>query len=240
MTDQAQGLAPAVGEEPAGLPTPQISPASPAEHSATTSPDADAIVERLLERLKTELDPVVEAKVLARVNSMKDKRLAKVDEILEYVKQAGGDASKVQGPLTIRTLEERLEALEKPASAATPGRVAKEDDDAKAAEILSKIKRDSEVVFTPEEVSIFWGKDKSFTSWENAEEAARKAAAKKLKGENITTGATVSTGGRSAPVQSETDDEIAAKLEEAFKKPTANAGELKRLKEEAKKRGLLK
>ena len=63
MTDQAQGLAPAVGQEPSGSPTPVISPASPAERSATPSPDADAIVEKLLERLKTELDPVVEARL---------------------------------------------------------------------------------------------------------------------------------------------------------------------------------
>jgi hypothetical protein len=49
MTETPQGLVPAVGTEPTGSPIPQVSPASPVEHSATTSPDADAIVDKLLE-----------------------------------------------------------------------------------------------------------------------------------------------------------------------------------------------
>jgi len=202
MTEKPQGLVPAVGEEPVESPTPTISPASLAEHSATTSPDADAIVERLLEKLKAELDPVVEAKVLARMNSMKDKRLAKVDEILEFVKQAGGDPNKVQGSLTIRTLEERLAALEQPASPVTPGRATKEDDEARTAKFLNDLKDESGVGLTDAELHQIWD-GKRYTTWEAAEKDARKAAFKKAKGESIGAGAVVTEAGQSS---SESDE----------------------------------
>jgi hypothetical protein len=197
MTETAQGLAPAVGEEPKGKPTPTISPASPAENSATTSPDTDAIVAKLMERLTAELDPVVEAKVLARVNSMKDKRLAKVDEILEFVKAAGGDPNKVQGTLTIRTLEERLEALEQPASPAISGKVAGGDDEARTAKFLNDLKDESGVELSDEELARIWG-GKRYTNWDDAFKDAKKAAWKKAKGESIGAGAVVTEAGATA------------------------------------------
>lgn len=238
MTANPQGVVPAVGEEPLGPPAPVISPASPAEPSATTGPDTDAIVERLMQRLKTELDPVVEAKVLARMNSMKDKRLAKVDEILEFVKQAGGDPNKVQGPLTIRTLEDRLQALESPAPAATPGRVAQGDNEARTAEFLNNLKDESGIAFTDDELKAIWN-GKRYTRIEDAFKDVRNAAWKKAKQANVGAGAAVgSPGGQTA--EGETDEELAAKFEEVSRNPVSRAAELKRVQAELRKRGLLK
>jgi hypothetical protein len=68
---------------------------------------------------------------------------------------------------------------------------------------------------------------------------AKKAAWKKAKGESIGPGA-AATGGGKQVTQSDTDDELLEQYEKASKQPVGKAEELKRLREEAKKRGLLK
>ena len=209
MTASVQDAFPVVEPEPTGPPAPDVSGGSADAGSAATGPDASAFAKELaevkarLERLPDDID--------ARFKSAKDKRFAKVDEIYEWVKAAGGDPKKIEDKIERQALVDRLEALEKPTSSSVsaPGRATDGDAESRTAKFLNDLKDESGVELTDEEVHLIWD-GKRYTNWEDAFKDARKAAFKKAKGEKIGAGAVVSESG--VGVTSATEDELAREL----------------------------
>jgi hypothetical protein len=154
-----------------------------------------------------------------------------------YLQAAGGDPRKAAREMALDQVAQR-ELDRQSSEPEVPGRTAGEDPDEKTAQFLNELKDESGIELTDEELHSIWD-GKRYTTWKAAEADARKAAFKKAKQGNIGAGAAASTAGEQS-AGPETDDEIAAKLERAIKKPTASGDELKRLREEAKKRGILK
>jgi len=237
MTDNVRDAIPVVEQEPGKKPLPDVSGGSAEAGSATTGPDVGALVKELAE-VKARLDKLPED-IDARFKSGKDKRLAKVDEIYEWVKAAGGDASKIEDKVERQVLLERLEALEKPTgSGGALGRATAEDHERKTAEFLNDLKDRSGIAFTDEELKAAWN-GKRYTRIEDAFKDVERAAWKKAKQGNVGAGAAVgSPGGQTA--EGETDEELVAKYEVAARNPIGRATELKRITEEVRKRGLLK
>jgi hypothetical protein len=94
----------------------QPAPAMPSEGSpeegSAQPQDVSAIVEAEVERRLTALDATLDDKVDARFKSAKDKRYAKVEEIYDWVKEAGGDVSKIKTSLELADLREQLDAVQ--------------------------------------------------------------------------------------------------------------------------------
>jgi hypothetical protein len=237
MTEKAQDALPVVEQEPGKKPIPDVSGGSADAGSATTGPDVSSLVKELAE-VKARLDKLPDD-IDARFKSGKDKRFAKVDEIYEWAKKAGGDPKKIEDAVERQVLLERLEALEQPTgSGGAPGRATAEDIESKTAEFLNDLKDRSGIELTDEDLKTVWG-GKRYTRFEEASADVERFAWKKAKQANVGAGA-AATGGGKQVTQSDTDDELLEQYEKASKQPVGKAEELKRLREEAKKRGLLK
>jgi len=83
----------------------------PAESSAQKGPDVSALIEAEVERRISALDATLDARVDARFKSAKDKRLAKVEEIYNWVKEAGGDVDKIKTSLELSDMREQLASM---------------------------------------------------------------------------------------------------------------------------------
>lgn len=203
MTEKEQDALPVVEQEAPGKPTPVVSGGSADAGSATVGPDVLKELAEVRERLAKLPDEID-----ARFKSGKDKRFAKVDEIYQWVKDAGGDPSKIAGKLDRQELVERLEALEKPeVQSGAPGRVAVADAETRTARFLNDLKDESGIELSDEELKQIWD-GKRYTNWDDAFKDAKKAAWKKAKQANIGAGAVASSPGASAPSK---DDEALAK-----------------------------
>lgn len=104
-------------QEPAAAPLPVVPSGGSLEAGSEPSgPDVSAVVQALqaevAELRKQVSKDALDAAVDARFKSGKDKRLAKVDEIYEWVQASGGDPKKIEKDLQIRDLASRLEAVE--------------------------------------------------------------------------------------------------------------------------------
>jgi hypothetical protein len=100
--------APEAQEQPAPAMPSEGSP----EESSAQPQDVSAIVEARVEEAISGLDTILDDKVDARFKSAKDKRYAKVEEIYDWVKEAGGDVSKIKTSLELADLREQLEAVQ--------------------------------------------------------------------------------------------------------------------------------
>jgi len=85
---------------------------SPPESSAQKGPDVSALIEAEVERRISALDSTLDDKVDARFKSGKDKRLAKVEEIYNWVKEAGGDVDKIKTSLELSDMREQLASIQ--------------------------------------------------------------------------------------------------------------------------------
>jgi len=232
MTEEEAGRQAEDTQEPIAPPTPIVTSGdSPAAGSAETQFDADTVVDKLLAKLVPELDNRIDA----RFKSAKDKRFAKVEEILTAVKEAGGDPDKVRGRLEQADLYDRLDKIEasirsEGAVGAAPGRA----DPGKSAEILQK----AGISFDDPEV-VEWANKKSFTSETQALAALEAIATKRAKQGNVTQAATVGAGAQPAPA-GESDDELLERIEGLLKHPLRDIEERKKAIAEATKRGLMK
>jgi len=226
MTEGQQDALPAVEQEPAGKPIPQVSGGSPEEGSAAAGPDASALAKELAE-LRTRLDKLPE-EIDARFKSGKDKRFAKVDEIYEWVKASGGDPKKIEDRVERQVLLERLEALEKPESVqvGAHGGAADKDAESRTAKFLNDLKDESGVELTDEELGQIWG-GRRYTNWDDAFRDARKPAFKKAKGETIVPAAVVAEGGRTAQVTGDLAEKYKSEMTAARGKGHAAGREIK-------------
>ena len=203
MTEEEVGRQAEGEAEPQELPTPTISANSPVAGSAELGFDADALADKMLEKLV----PVLDNKIDARFKSAKDKRLAKVEEILSAVQEAGGDPEKVRGRLEQRELYDRLDALEASIrSGGAVGTAPEPDIQSDTAEIL----QNAGISFDDPTVTE-WA-SKSFASESQALADLRARVTKRAKQGNVTSAATVGSSGAPA---SDTDEveAVAAELE---------------------------
>ena len=191
MTKEEVGRQAEGEQEPAAPPTPAIASGDSAvAGSAEPSFDADALADKMLEKLV----PVLDNKIDARFKSAKDKRLAKVEEILSAVQEAGGDPEKVRGRLEQRELYERLDALEASIrSGGAVGAATEPDIQSDTAKIL----QDADISFDDPDVAKWAGK--SFTSETQALTALKALVTKRAKQGNVTSAATVGAAGKPAP-----------------------------------------
>lgn len=231
MTEEEVGRQAEGEPEPIAPPTPIVTSGdSTAAGSAETQFDAEALADRMLEKLA----PMLDDKIDARFKSAKDKRFAKVEEILSAVKEAGGDPEKVRGRLEQADLYDRLDKIEAGISSGGATGIAPEPDiQSDTAEILQK----ADISFDDADVAE-WA-DKSFTSETQAITALKALVTKRAKQENVTEAATVGTGAQPAPA-GESDDELLEKIDKLLKHPLQNVEERKQLIAEAKKRDLWK
>lgn len=179
------------GDEPV-LPVPEVSPGPADVSSEAPGIDVEAFADKVLERI----DSVLDDKVDARVKSIKDRRmakLAKADEILEFVELAGGDKEKIRDALNQSELLGRLDAIEERLGSGSAGGSAPARDIQKeAAEILT------EADISYDDPSIAEWAAKSFASETQAITALRSVVTKRHKNLNIGPAATVGAAGRPA------------------------------------------
>ena len=231
MTEEEVGRQAEGEQEPAAPPTPAIASGDSAvAGSAEPSFDADALADKMLEKLV----PVLDNKIDARFKSAKDKRLAKVEEILSAVQEAGGDPEKVRGRLEQRELYERLDALEASIrSGGAVGAAPEPDIQSDTAEILQK----AGISFDDPDVEKWAGK--SFTSETQAITALKALVTKRAKQGNVGPAATVGAAGKPAP-EGESDDELLERIEKMLRHPLQNVEEREAAIAEARKRELMK
>jgi len=190
MTEEEAGRQAEGEAEPQEVPTPAISADSAAAGSAEPSFDAEALADKMLEKLV----PVLDNKIDARFKSAKDKRFAKVEEILSAVKEAGDDPEKVRGRLEQADLYDRLDRIEAGMrSGGAVGTAPEPDIQSDTAEILQK----AGISFDDPDVAK-WA-SKSFTSEAQALADLRAVVTKRAKQGNVTPSAAVGAAGRPAP-----------------------------------------
>ena len=144
MTDETKVEEGQDVEESKGPPVPEISESSEPAGSEGPKLDADAVAGRVLEQLGPQLDELVDR----RFKSAKDRRFSKVEEILQWVEEAGGDPSKIQGTLKESELDARLAKIEEQIQSVGAGGAAPTDLEAETASILESwgIESDAEWV----------------------------------------------------------------------------------------------
>jgi len=239
MTEKAQDALPVVEQDAVGKPIPQVSGGSADAGSATTGPDVSALDKRLAgieEKLST-LDRI-DDKIDARFKSSTDKRFQNLQQFKDALDEAKGDVKLAARNMLLDEMLEERKASPAPSSGGDRGRSPAANDESLTAKFLNELKDESGVELTDEELHRVWD-GKRYTALDDAFKDAKKAAWKKAKGESIGLGA-AATGGGKQVTQSDTDDELLEQYEKASKQPVGKAEELKRLREEAKKRGLLK
>ena len=231
MTEEKAGRQAGDTQEPIAPPTPIVTSGdSAAAGSAETQFDADALVDKMLEKLV----PVLDNKIDARFKSAKDKRFAKVEEILLAVKEAGGDPEKVRGRLEQADLYDRLDKIEASVrSGGAVGAATEPDIQSDTADILQK----ADIPFDDPDVAA-WA-SKSFTSETQAITALKALVTKRAKQGNVTQAATVGAGAQPAPA-GESDDELLERIEGLLKHPLRDIEERNKAIAEAKKRDLMK
>ncbi len=224
------------------LPIPDISAGSVPAGSEMIGFDAAAFESRMFERLD-QIEESLPDLVDRRFKSDKDKRfvkLAKADEILAAVEAAGGDPEKIRGQLETDALLNRIEALEQGSGGA--GGTAPAEDAQKqklqdeTAELLREAKAEHGIDISDEELKEL-AESKDFRSpleWRNA---VSSLIVKTAKQGNI--GAGASAGASGAAATPSDDDELLLNMETLMKYPVRNEIEIRKLKAEAVKRGLL-
>jgi hypothetical protein len=233
MTEQtAQPEVLGGAEEPEGRPTPEVS-----EVSAAVTPSSQQVGTGALEAKLDTILTKFEDQAQRRAQSVFDKTGYQFETMAKYLAAAGGDPKKAAREMAIDQVVQR-EMSSQSSEPEVPGRTKGEDSEKRTAQFLNDLQDESGIEMSDEELKEIWG-GKRYTNYDDAFKDARKAAFKKAKQENIGAGAAASSGGARSSVP-ETDDEIVAGIEKAMKTPTNSAAELKRLQEEAKKRGLLK
>ena len=112
MTEEVKDAQVADATEAAGQPAPAMpSEGSPVEGSAQKGPDVSAIVEAATQKVREELEAVLDQKVDARFKSAKDRRFAKVEEIYQWVQAAGGNVDAIKSDLEISELRQQIAGL---------------------------------------------------------------------------------------------------------------------------------
>jgi len=208
MTEETMDAQLEGAEELKAPPMPEISAGSTDAGSAQPGIDADALVEKFIERL----DPILDERVDARFKSGKDVRFSKVDEIYDWVKASGGDPEKIRMSLERSAYEERLSALEARLQGGAGGAVPAQEtqgyrfSEDRAAEILSEAGVDWD---NPEVVQ--WT-GRTFASETQAEAALKAAVAKGKKQESVGAGASAGPTGASVHPKGDTYEELAEEL----------------------------
>ena len=189
--------------EPKEAPLPEISSSSTDVSSEAPQFDADALAEKTIEKLVPTLEELIDR----RFKSAKDKRFAKVEEILSAVKEAGGDPEKVRGRLEQADLYDRLDKIEAGISSGGAIGIAPEPDiQSDTAEILQK----ADIPFDDPDVAE-WA-SKSFTSEAQALTGLRAVVTKRAKQANVGAAATMGSSGVPAPKSGDAED-ITAELQ---------------------------
>jgi hypothetical protein len=246
VTEQPSSAASA--RTPAEVPTPDLA-SQPSQGQAPSTPqviDAEAIAASVRDSLKSDIKELSE--LVKRVQSDKDRRITGIQRsVADLARRLGVPEEKVVQAQRDQVLDEMVE--ERLSSPAAPGRAPGEQASPdkgfkdETALLLTKLEAQHGVQIANDELeAMIAEREKSgrpYRSTADYYSDISDLALKKVKQGGVTSAAAVGEAGGKAPA-AETDDEIAEKLEKAFRQPTANAGELKRLKEEAKKRGLLK
>jgi hypothetical protein len=208
MTEEVKDASLEDAEEPKAPPMPEISTGSEDVSSAQPGIDADALVEKFIERL----DPILDERVDARFKSGKDVRFSKVDEIYDWVKASGGDPEKIRMSLERSAYEERLAAIEARLHGGAGGAVPAGEtqgyrfSEDRAAEILSE----AGVTWDHPEVVAWTGR--TFASEVQAEAALKAAVSKGQKQESVGAGASAGPTGTSVQPKGETYEELADEL----------------------------
>ena len=231
MTEEILDVQPKGEGDAQEAPLPTISSSSADVSSEAPQFDAEALVDEMLEKLA----PMLDNKIDARFKSAKDKRFAKVEEILSAVKEAGGDPEKVRGRLEQADLYDRLDKIEAGIrSGGDVGASPEPDIQGDTTEILQK----ADIPFDDPDVAEWAGK--SFTSETQAITALKALVTKRAKQESGVSQATA-VGASSQPAPpGESDDELLERIEKLLKHPLQNIEERKKLIAEAKKRELMK
>ena len=230
MTEEILDVQPTGEADSQEAPLPTISSSSADVSSEAPQFDADALAEKTIEKLVPTLEELIDR----RFKSAKDKRFAKVEEILTAVKEAGGDPEKVRGRLEQADLYDRLDKIEAGiSSGGAVGAAPEPDIQGDTAEILQK----AGISFDDPDVAE-WA-DKSFTSETQAITALKALTTKRAKQANVTQAATVGAGAQPAP-PGESDDELLERIEKFLKHPLQNIEERKEAIAEAKKRELMR
>lgn len=231
MTEEILDVQPKGEGDAQEAPLPTISSSSADASSEAPQFDAEALASNVIEKLIPTLDEIVDK----RFKSAKDKRFAKVEEILSAVKEAGGDPEKVRGRLEQADLYDRLDKIEAGIrSGGDVGASPEPDIQGDTAEILQK----AGISFDDPDVAEWAGK--SFTSEPQAITALKALVTKRAKQESGVSQATaVGAGSQPAPA-GDTDDELLEKIEKLLKHPLQNIDERTELIAEAKKRELMK
>lgn len=187
MTEEILDVQPTGEGDAQEAPLPTISSSSADVSSEAPQFDAGALADSVLEKLVPTLDEIVDR----RFKSAKDKRFAKVEEILSAVKEAGGDPEKVRGRLEQADLYDRLDKIEAGISSGGAIGIAPEPDiQSDTAEILQK----AGISFDDPDVAE-WA-SKSFTSEAQALSGLRAVVTKRARQENVTAAATVGAPGQ--------------------------------------------
>jgi len=215
------------------LPVPDVSSSSAPVSSAGPGIDAEALAhlaDKVRADLKKELDDLVDA----RFKSGKDRRFAKVDEIYDWVKRAGGDPSKIEGDLTISELRQRLEAVEKGGDVGTsPAATPQGKIHAETEELLKDLKDELGVEFSREELESL-SRSKVYTSNNAWYAELSKAAVKKAKQGGVGQSATVGVSGAPPAPQGEEQEALLNEMNDYYAGKHGSLGlpqNSKRLKE---------
>jgi hypothetical protein len=212
MPDEVKDVSAEGAQEPKAPPVPDISAGSTQESSEPRGIDEDALAAKVVGQIQEVLPELIDR----RFKSAKDKRLAKVEEILDAVKLSGGDPAKVQESLYRDDLLERISQLEsRLSSGADRGRSGTPDEarerlESATLEILVELEKKYGVSLSEEEVSELAG-SKTFRSEKQWLEAVGETAMKKAKQSTPSGSAVVAPSG--SPAVSGSAEDVAGELQ---------------------------
>jgi len=112
MTEETQETSAGVIGEAQGPPVPEVSAESQSPTSDKFGKDVATILQRLDDLEGKATPEFIRQEAHRAVKSLSDSRLAKVDEILRWVEQSGGDKSKITTDLELSELKAKIASLE--------------------------------------------------------------------------------------------------------------------------------
>lgn len=201
MTEEDKDVQLEDAEESKAPPVPKISSSSPSASSFNTDELSSKVTGQIMEQLSA----IIDDRVDSRFKSAKDKRFAKVDEILEAVKASGGDPDRIREDLYRKEYSDRLEAIEKAFSSGgdfgkSPAGDGTSHLEAQTNEILSTMEKKYGISFSEDDLNALAG-SKEYSSSEEWLTDVAEAGIKKAKQASISPSAIVGKSGKPAPVE---------------------------------------
>lgn len=215
MTEEQRDALPEGAAEEQERPTPVVSSGLPAVGSEGPGLDSATLVTDISAQVMAGITEALPELIDRRFKSAKDKRFAKVEEILDAVKEAGGDPSKIEGRLRDQDLYSRLDSIEALLSSEAGGAALDLGGQEQRFPIAKAEKILNDAGGSWDDPAVKAWSESQFSSDAQAEIALKAALSKQAKQAGITSAATVGSPGVSAPaILSDDMGELAAELSE--------------------------